>query len=125
VTGEFLIVPGSSAPQFLFLILSFLSCRALVLANQAKEEQASKKNDPSKLSTGPRNRLVDGGQVNADGTPKRENQSAIDARKKLRISGLCHFLFLEDERTAGYLTLSVIQVSQWCCVYQCTTNLCF
>lgn len=80
------------------------------MANQAKEEQATKKNDSSKLVSGPRNRLVDGRQVNADGTPRGENQEAIDARKHLRISSMSHFLLLENETVAGFLTLTVIQV---------------
>jgi hypothetical protein len=84
--------------------------RALVLATQSKEEQAVKKNDPSKLSSGPKSRINHGGVVNADGTPRLENQTAVDARKSLRISGICHFMLLEDERVAGHLTLSVIQV---------------
>lgn len=85
--------------------------RALVLATQAKEEQATKRNDPSKLKTGPRTRVIDkNGNINADGTPKIANQVAIDARKKLRIDRMCHFMLLEDEAIAGYLTLSVIQV---------------
>ncbi len=42
--------------------------RALVLANKAKEEQAMKRNDPSKLALGPRNRVSEtDGPVNADG----------------------------------------------------------
>ena len=41
---------------------------ALVLANKAKEEQAVKRNDPSKLTAGPRNQISQGdGPVNADG----------------------------------------------------------
>jgi hypothetical protein len=80
-----------------------------VLANQAREEAASKKNDPSLLTTGPKTRPFDGNEVNADGTPKRASQTAIEARKLLRISRLCHFLMLEDEYIAGHLALSVIQ----------------
>ena len=92
-----------------------------MLATQAKEEQAAKKNDTSKLASGPRNRLGnDGKKVNADGTPRAENQEAIDARKFLRMNSLCHFLLLEDERIAGSLTLGIRQVrfrffSTWIC----------
>jgi hypothetical protein len=88
---------------------------ALVLANQAKEEQAVRKNDPSRLSSGPRTRVIDaaGGAVNADGTPKTRSQAAIEARKSLRINALCHFLLLENERVAGNLTLSVIQCLEY------------
>jgi len=85
--------------------------RALVLATQAKEEQAAKRNDSSKLNTGPRNRIGDGGRKNADGTSRDENRIAVDARKSLRISALCHFLFLENEGLAGSITQTVIQVS--------------
>lgn len=87
--------------------------RALVLATQAKEEQATKRNDSSKLTTGPRNRIGKGGPVNADGTPRSDNRIAVDARKSLRITALCHFLFLENEGIAGSITLTVIQVSNY------------
>lgn len=86
--------------------------RALVLATQAKEEQAAKRNDATRLTAGPRNLIGKGGRINADGTPRDENRIAVDARKSLRISALCHFLFLEDEGLAGSITLSVIQVSR-------------
>lgn len=92
---------------------------ALVLANQAKEDQALKKNDPSKLSAGPKTRLGDGGQVNADGTPRGENEAAIEARKNLRINAICQFLLLEDERVAGFLSLSVIQCLGYPDAYTC------
>ncbi|KAL7566569.1 hypothetical protein ACA910_000637 [Epithemia clementina (nom. ined.)] len=84
---------------------------ALVLANRAKEEQASKRNDTSTLFTGPKSKIYmdDGKELNADGTPKSEHQSSIDARKLMRINGLCHFLLLENESIAGNLTLTVIQ----------------
>ncbi len=39
-----------------------------MLSNKAKEEQAVKRNDPSKLTSGPRNQISQGdGPVNADG----------------------------------------------------------
>ena len=85
---------------------------ALVLANRAKEEQAARRHDSSNLFTGPKSQVnvnTDGKEVNADGTPKSEHQASIDARKLLRINGLCHFLLLEDEGIAGNLTLTVIQ----------------
>ena len=80
---------------------------ALVLANLAKESegcQGSKKGPPA-------SRLIvaDGGKVNADGTPRKANQAALDARKVKRIHALNHFMLLENETVAGYLTLTVIQ----------------
>lgn len=49
-------------------VLALKGSWALVLANKAKEEQAMRRNDPSKLMLGPRNQVsqVDG-PVNADG----------------------------------------------------------
>lgn len=81
-----------------------------MLATQAKEEQAARRNDSSKLMSGPSNQPEIGGRKNADGTPRDEKRIAVDARKSLRISALCHFLFLEDESLAGSITLSIIQV---------------
>ena len=84
----------------------------MVLATQAQEEQAAtKRNDSSKLTSGPHNRIGKGGPVNADGTPCNDNRIAVDARKSLRITALCHFLFLENEGIAGSITLTIIQVS--------------
>ena len=100
---------------------------ALVLANIAKEETAVKKNDSSRLTTGPPNRYIDEGTlVNADGTPKLENQALLDARKLLRINGLCHFLLLESESIAGNLTLTVVQCLGYPDAYTCrrTTRIC-
>ena len=84
---------------------------ALVLANRAKEELAAKRNDTSNLFAGPKNQINndEGQQVNADGTPKSEIQASIDARKLLRINGLCHFLLLGNEGIAGNFSLTVIQ----------------
>jgi Exportin-5 family len=67
---------------------------ALVLANQAKEEQATKRNDASKLMSGPASSITDGSEVerNANGTAKHENQAAIDARKLQRIDAMAHFM---------------------------------
>jgi len=93
---------------------------ALVLANQAKEEQASKRNDSSKLTSGPPNRFnEDGVELNADGTPKLDGQVLIDARKFLRINGICHFLLLENEKIAGNITLSIIQCLGYPDAYTC------
>lgn len=98
-----------------------VDCRALVLATQAKEEQASKRNDSSKMTSGPHNRIGKDGPKNADGTPRDENHIAVDARKSLRINALCHFLLLENEALAGNIALSVIQVGhEWRnVVHQC------
>jgi len=93
---------------------------ALVLANQAKEEQAAKRNGATKLVVGPRNLINnDGVQLNANGTPKSAHQASIDARKLLRIHGLCHFLLLENERIAGNLTLVVVQCLGYPDAYTC------
>lgn len=94
---------------------------ALVLANLSKEETNSKRNDSfttNKQNKGPPNRLYEG-HVNADGTPKSQNQAAIDARKLGRISAMCHFLFLEHEQIAGFLTLTVIQCLSYPDAYTC------
>lgn len=94
---------------------------ALVLANLSKEETSSKRNDSfttNKQNKGPPNRLYEG-FVNADGTPKSQNQAAIDARKLGRISAMCHFLFLEHEQIAGFLTLTVIQCLGYPDAYTC------
>lgn len=91
-----------------------------MLATQAKEEQAVKRNDSSKVTVGPRSRVGGhDGPVNADGTPRDENSVAVDARRLLRISSLCHFLFLEDEALAGSITLSVIQCLEYPDAYTC------
>ena len=100
---------------------------ALVLANQAKEDQAQKKNDASILMNGPPNRLVDEGvTLNADGTPRVPHQVYIDARKLLRINSLCHFMLLENEGIAGNLTLTLIQCLGYPDAYTCrrTVKLC-
>ena len=99
---------------------------ALVLAYQAKEEDANKRNDATKINYGPRNRPTTGGPINADGTPRTEAQAQLDARKLVRISALCHFLFLENERIAGNLTLTVIQCLGYPDAYTCrrVTRIC-
>ena len=82
---------------------------ALVLANVAKEEGAMKKGDNNQVKVGANYRMEGAGvEVNADGTPKQQNQTAIDARKLLRINRLCHFFLLEDEQIAGPFSLSII-----------------
>eukprot|EP00980_Cylindrotheca_fusiformis_P027874 scaffold22560_cov135-Cylindrotheca_fusiformis.AAC.85 len=91
---------------------------ALTLANLSKEEQANKRSDNGKTAKGPPNRFTEG-QINADGTPKSCNQAAIDARKLARISAMCHFLFLEHEQIAGYLTLAIIQSLEYPDAYTC------
>jgi Exportin-5 family len=100
---------------------------ALVLATQAKEEQATKKNDTSILSNGPPNRLNEEGvTLNADGTPRVAHQVYIDSRKMLRINGLCHFMLLENEGIAGNMTLTLIQFLGYPDAYTCrrTVKIC-
>jgi exportin-5 len=93
---------------------------ALVLANKAKEEQALKQSDSSKLLSGPSSRFNDSGvELNADGTPKLRHQAAIDARKMLRINGLCHFFLLESKEIAENLTLTVVQCLGYPDAYTC------
>jgi len=88
---------------------------ALVLANLAKEENANKQ----KVAQGPKTQITPDGLVNADGTPKRSNQAAVDARKLARIAALCHFLFLEDEQVAGPLCLTIIDCLSYPDAYTC------
>lgn len=93
---------------------------ALVLANKYKEEQATRRNDPSKLTSGPRNRISEGnGPVNANGTPRSNLQLQLDARMFVRIDKMCHFLLLENERIAGSLVLTVIQCLEYPDAYTC------
>jgi len=93
---------------------------ALVLANKAKEEQAGKKNDYSKLNFGPKSQIcVTSGPTNADGTKRTLAQLHVDARKIHRIDKLCHFLLLENEQIAGYLVLTMIQCLQYPDAYTC------
>lgn len=100
---------------------------ALALAYQAKEEQASRRGDPSRINLGPKTRPnSSGGPINADGTPRSEAQTAMDARKLLRIDALNHFLFLENESIAGNLTLIIIQCLAYPDAYTCrrATRIC-
>jgi len=94
---------------------------ALVLANQSKEDQAVKRNDASRLTTGPstKTKPTDGGPVNADGTPRSKYHLAIEARKTLRIRELCRFLLLGDESIAGFLVLAVFQCLAYPDAYTC------
>ncbi|KAL3929587.1 MAG: hypothetical protein SGBAC_012141 [Bacillariaceae sp.] len=98
---------------------------ALTLANLAREEQMNKRDHTGKNTKGPPNRFTEG-LINADGTPKNNNQAAIDARKLARISSMCHFLFLEHEQTAGFLTLALIQCLDYPDAYTCrrVTKIC-
>ena len=93
---------------------------ALVLAYQSKEEQAKK------INMGPQSKPNPGGPINADGTPRTQAQSGLDARKKLRIEKLPHFLFLENEAIAGNLTLTLIQCMGYPDAYTCrrVTKIC-
>lgn len=92
---------------------------ALVLANQAKEEQAARKSDPSKLNSGPKTSLIGDGPVNADGTPRNKNQVSLEMRINLRIHKLCQFLLSEDDRVAGPLVLTIIQCMNYPDAYTC------
>jgi exportin-5 len=97
---------------------------ALVLANQARLEQALKSNDASKLLTAPStkvgyNKSSGNCLVNADGSPRSTYHEAIEARKNLRIKSVCHYLLLEDERIAGYLVLTIIQCLAYPDAYTC------
>ncbi|KAL7469406.1 hypothetical protein ACHAXS_011013 [Conticribra weissflogii] len=93
---------------------------ALVLANKAKEEQAMKRNDPSKLALGPRNRVSEtDGPVNADGTKRSQVDLQLDARKLARIDKLCHFLLLENEQIAGALVVTIIECLGYPDAYSC------
>ena len=86
---------------------------ALVLANKAKEKQAARKNDPTKLFSVPKSQIsVISGPNNADGTKRTLLQVHLDARKMLRIDKLCRFLLLKNEQIAGYLVLTMIQCIQ-------------
>ena len=90
---------------------------ALVLANVAKENESHQNNRKGP----PTSRLIvaDGGKVNADGTPRKSNQAAIDARKVKRLHALNHFMLLENETIAGFLTLTVIQSLSYPDTYTC------
>ena len=100
---------------------------ALVLAYQAKEEQALKQSNSFKMAAGPKTRPNScGGPINADGSSRGEAQAGLDARKFLRINAMCHFLFLENEAIAGNLTLAIIQCMAYPDAYTCrrVTRIC-
>eukprot|EP00804_Cyclotella_cryptica_P002600 CCRYP_010429-RC/>CCRYP_010429-RC protein AED:0.08 eAED:0.08 QI:0/0.9/0.90/1/0.7/0.54/11/1348/1458 len=125
VTGEAAVEKArvELTRNFSDMIQSVLALKggwALVLANKAKEEQAVKKNDPSKLTSGPRNQIsqVDG-PVNADGTSRTPVQLHLDARRLLRIDKMCHFLLLENELIAGHLVVTIVQCLEYPDAYSC------
>jgi hypothetical protein len=100
---------------------------ALVLANFAKEDQAARRHDSSKLTSVPKTHVnTEELVVNADGSPKLAHQSAVDARKMLRISGLSRFLLLESESIAGNVTMTAIQCLSYPDAYTCrrVTKIC-
>jgi len=93
---------------------------ALVLANKAREDLALKRNDPSKLMSGPINKLANGKDyLNADGSKRTLAQLHIDARRLVRIDKLCHFLLLENEQIAGSLVVTIIQCLEYPDAYTC------
>jgi Exportin-5 family len=95
---------------------------ALVLAHVARDETNSKKSDSATSVTTSNKGLSNGmtdGKGNTDGAPRTKTQEALDARKLARISAMCHFLFLEHEQIAGYLTLTVIQCLNYPDAYTC------
>jgi hypothetical protein len=116
---------GRNFSDVLQVALALKGDWALVLANQAREEQAAKRNGYTKPT--PQNRLnQDSEQYNADGTLKSDDQQAIDERKALRINGLCHFILLENELVAGNLTMALIQCLEYPDAYTCrrVTKIC-
>lgn len=96
---------------------------ALVLANMVRDDDVRKNGNSAR---GPPNRIASSDSLNADGTPKKANQTAIDARKLRRINALNHFLFLENETVAGFLSLSIIQCLAYPDTYTCrrVTRIC-
>ena len=82
---------------------------ALVLANLAKEEGSVKKGDPTQPKGAAKGQMKTADTEHYDGeVSKLQNQTAVDARKLLRINRLCQFFLLEDEQIAGPLLLSII-----------------
>jgi len=90
---------------------------ALVLANNAKDNDPNQAN--KKLPPTSRLLVADSGEVNADGTPRKANQAALDARKMKRMNALNHFMLLENETVAGYTTLTVIESLSYPDTYTC------
>jgi hypothetical protein len=89
---------------------------ALVLANQAKDEQtvrtsSVRDNDES---------------VNVDGTPRTALHLALDARKLLRIQKLCRYLLLDEVHVAEPIVVAIIDSLQYPDAYTCRrcTKLC-
>jgi len=79
-----------------------------------------KRNDPSKLITGPSNKFSNGKDfLNADGSKRTLSEVHIDARRLVRIDKLCHFLLLENEQIAGSLVLTIIQCLEYPDAYTC------
>lgn len=80
-----------------------------------------KKGDASKLSSGPISRINNDNatRLNADGTPRGENEAAIEARKTLRINEMCRFILLADERVAYSLASAVVDALEYPDAYTC------
>lgn len=80
-----------------------------------------KKGDASKLSSGPVTRFNSGSatRLNADGTPRGENETALEARKTLRINEMCRFILLSDERVAYSLASAVVDALEYPDAYTC------
>ena len=80
-----------------------------------------KKGDASKLSSGPVTRFNSGSatRLNADGTPRGENEAALEARKMLRINEMCRFILLSDERVAYSLASAVVDALEYPDAYTC------
>ena len=81
-----------------------------------------KKGDASKLSSGPISRINNNDnatRLNADGTPRGENEAAIEARKTLRINEMCRFILLADERVAYSLASAVVDALEYPDAYTC------
>ena len=80
-----------------------------------------KKGDASKLSSGPVTRVNSDSatRLNADGTPRGENEAALEARKTLRINEMCRFILLSDERVAYSLASAVVDALEYPDAYTC------
>ena len=80
-----------------------------------------KKGDASKLSSGPVTRFnsESATRLNADGTPRGENEAALEARKMLRINEMCRFILLSDERVAYSLASAVVDALEYPDAYTC------
>ena len=80
-----------------------------------------KKGDASRLSSGPVTRVNSDSatRLNADGTPRGENEAALEARKTLRINEMCRFILLADERVAYSLASAVVDALEYPDAYTC------